>query len=84
MCWAANEHLAWRVGDGSSGLVHLVSAARLALEIRKQVTGMQRAHVANSIRLEAAAVSFMAADGYLIGEWAIIFTLATFWALVSP
>jgi hypothetical protein len=61
-CWAANEHLAWRVANGSSGLVHLGGAARLALETRREVAGMRRAYVASSIRLGTAAASFMAAD----------------------
>jgi hypothetical protein len=59
MCWVANEHLAWRVATGSSGLVHLGGAARLALETRRQVAGM-RAYVASSIRLGTTAASFMA------------------------
>jgi hypothetical protein len=67
MCWPANEHLAWRVANGSSELVHLVVAARLGLETRRQVAGMQRAYVASSMRLGTAAASFMAADGYLLG-----------------
>jgi len=45
---------------------------------------MQRAYVVSSIALGTAAASFMAADGYLMGEEAIIFMLATLWALVSP
>jgi hypothetical protein len=35
MCWAANEHLARRVANGSSGPVHLGGAARLDLETRR-------------------------------------------------
>jgi hypothetical protein len=84
MCWAANEHLAWRVANCSSGLVHLVGAARLALETRRHVAGMQRAYVVSSTGLGTAAASFMAADGYLMSEEAIIFMQATLWALVSP
>ena len=45
---------------------------------------MQRTYVASSIRLGTAAASFMAADGYPIGEEAIHFMLATLWAPVSP
>ena len=45
---------------------------------------MQRAYVVSSIGLGTAAASFMAADGYLMSEKAIIFMLATLWALVSP
>jgi hypothetical protein len=45
---------------------------------------MQRTHVASSTRLGTAAARFMAADGYLIGEEAIHFMLATLWALASP
>jgi hypothetical protein len=45
---------------------------------------MQRAYVVSSIGLGTATGSFMAADGYLMGEEAIIFMLATLWALVSP
>ena len=81
MCWAANEHLAWRVASGSSGFVHLVGSP---LETRRHVAGMQRANVVSSIGLGTAAASFMAADGYLMSEKAIIFMLATLWALVSP
>jgi len=45
---------------------------------------MQRAHLASNIRLGTAAATFMAADGGLMGEEAIIFRRATLWALMSP
>jgi hypothetical protein len=78
---ASEEHFAWRISNGLSGFIHLTGAGRLAIETWGQKTGIQRAIVTSTIGLGTAGVSFVAAAGYLTREEALIFMLATLWAL---
>lgn len=78
---ATNEHTAWQIGNGLSGLVHLTGAGRLMVEMRQQKGGIQKGLAASSIGIATAGVSFVAAGGYLIRQEALVFMLATIWAL---
>jgi hypothetical protein len=78
---AADEHFAWRIANTLSGFVHLLGAGRLVVEMSQQKSGMQRGIVASTIGIGTAGASFMAAAGYLAREEALIFMLATLWAL---
>lgn len=77
----AQEHFAWRISNALSGLIHLTGAGRLMLETRRQASGMQRAVGASTLGIATAGVSFVAAAGYLPRAEALIFMLATLWAL---
>lgn len=78
---ATDEHFAWRIANALSGLLHLLGASRLMIETSQQKSAMRRGITASSIGIGTAAVSFMAAAGYFAREEALIFMLATLWAL---
>jgi hypothetical protein len=79
--FAADEHLAWRICNALSGIIHLIGGGRLALETRAQKTEVRSSAIASTIGLGTAAVSLMAAAGYLARQEALIFMLATLWVL---
>lgn len=77
----SESHLAWRICNALSGLIHLIGAGRLALETLGRRTEVLSASLTSAIGLGTAAVSFAAAAGYLPREEALIFMLATLWIL---
>ncbi|HEY2525858.1 MAG TPA: hypothetical protein VGI29_12415 [Candidatus Binataceae bacterium] len=77
----SEEHIAWQICNALSGLIHLIGGGRLALEASQHRTEVLRSSAASATGLGTAAVSFLAAAGYLTREEALIFMLATLWTL---
>ncbi|MBI2802023.1 MAG: hypothetical protein HYX63_17375 [Gammaproteobacteria bacterium] len=79
---ATNEHLAWRLANALSGVVHSAGAGRLALDARQGQAGFNRASLpAMSIGFTVMTANFVIAAGYQATVEAPVFMFATLWAL---
>ena len=59
----------------------MTGGGRLLTEMWQEKAGIRKGLAASSIGIATAGVSFIAAGGYLIRQEALIFLLATIWAL---
>lgn len=81
VCFASDEDVAWRFAAGVNALFHLYGGSRVALEIRRNESGLSRGRLVCGIGLLTGTACGAAAIGDAAQFRILIVLLATVWGL---